>query len=166
MHKRVGTWNGLPTYARLAGTSQVEGVINQKAAQSSSYNAGPELISTNLELFFHGIVIKSRVKNETDFKYIGFCGYASLEILQELHRIAFNVPYPLWYRPIRAFLPSVDEQFGIIPVYNEVNKQETPGTDDLALLTAGDGFLATRQRSKVCILAYKRPDSFQGCQVC
>jgi hypothetical protein len=144
-----GMSDGMSVYARLGGTSQVEGVANQKLAQLSSWNAGPELMSAELCVFVDGINVRSRVKHNPDFKWIGYSGYSDLELIQRLHENVYGVAYPYWYCPISNFVPTVNEPFGILPLSANPKDWQVLTPEDSRVLTSDDAFLARKQRSKV-----------------
>ena len=69
MHKIIGeTRDGLPLISRLGGTSQVEGVSNQKLGRSTSFNSGPRSMTTMQSLFFHSLNVKSRIRTDPKFR--------------------------------------------------------------------------------------------------
>jgi hypothetical protein len=146
MHKIVGWSGGLPVIIRLGGTSQVEAVANQKLGRSTSFGAGPRSMTAMQSLFFHSVNIRSRIRSDPEFQWIGFYGYEIIEKLQELHRLVYGVPYPLWYDSTRSFKPAIHEFFGIIPIENDELKIED---HSLSSLTMDDRYLAVQQRSTV-----------------
>jgi hypothetical protein len=126
-------------------------VANQKLAQLSSWNAGPELMSAELSVFFDGINVRSLVRHDPNFQYIGYNGYYDLEELQELHLLVYGQAYPNWYSPIRNYVPHKDETFGLLPISTDPGDWQVLLLDDKRVLTSDDAFLAAKQRSKVII---------------
>lgn len=146
MHRFLGIENGLPVYSRDGGTSQIEGIVNQKLGQSISWNMGARLLHDNISQFCHAINIKSTIKNDPNFQWIGYNGYHEIEQLQELHRHCYDVSYPFWFESSRSYIPVTEEYFGFQPIESDIFNLQDPR---LKGLTGDDKFLALKQKSLV-----------------
>jgi hypothetical protein len=89
------------------------------------------------------------VKNEPEFQYMGYNGYSDMEVIQNLHKVVYNQPYPRWYASISNYIPSKGEAFGLLPMSADPSTWEVLSNKDRKVLTNDDAFLAEKQRSKV-----------------